>query len=63
MDMQVDTAYHKALNTVVDYIHREVNTNKTQVFFRTYAPVHYRFVIFCDQSFEYLHTFFFNLLL
>ncbi|KAK1395205.1 protein trichome birefringence-like 10 [Heracleum sosnowskyi] len=42
MDMQVDTAYHKALNTVVDYIHSEVNTNKTQVLFRTFAPVHYR---------------------
>lgn len=44
MDMQVDTAYHKALNTVVNYIHREVNTNKTQVLFRTSAPVHYRYV-------------------
>uniref|UniRef100_A0A166H5D8 Uncharacterized protein n=1 Tax=Daucus carota subsp. sativus TaxID=79200 RepID=A0A166H5D8_DAUCS len=42
MDMQVDTAYHKALITVVDYIHHEVNTTKTQVFFRTSAPVHYR---------------------
>ncbi|XP_011090776.1 protein trichome birefringence-like 10 [Sesamum indicum] len=42
MDMKVDSAYQKALETVVEWIHREVNTTKTQVFFRTYAPVHFR---------------------
>ncbi|KAL3626231.1 Protein trichome birefringence-like 10 [Castilleja foliolosa] len=42
MDMEVDTAYEKALETVVNWINREVNTTKTQVFFRTYAPVHFR---------------------
>ncbi|KAL0348813.1 UNVERIFIED_CONTAM: protein trichome birefringence-like 11 [Sesamum angustifolium] len=42
MDMKVDSAYQKALETVVEWINREVNTTKTQVFFRTYAPVHFR---------------------
>ena len=44
MEMKVDVAYRKSLDTVVDWIHREVNKSKTQVFFRTYAPVHFRFV-------------------
>lgn len=41
LEMQVDTAYRKSLETVVDYINRKV-TSKTWVFFRTYAPVHFR---------------------
>lgn len=44
MDMKVEDAYHRSIETVVDYIHKELNTSKTQVFFRTYAPVHFRFV-------------------
>ncbi|KAF5950912.1 hypothetical protein HYC85_012905 [Camellia sinensis] len=42
MVMKVDNAYRKSLDTVIDWIHREVNTSKTQVFFRTYSPVHFR---------------------
>lgn len=45
MDMKVDTAYERSLQTVVEWVSREVNSNKTQVFFRTYAPVHFRLVI------------------
>ncbi|KAL6497806.1 hypothetical protein OROHE_026956 [Orobanche hederae] len=45
MDMEVDCAYQKALETVVNWINREVNITKTQVFFRTYAPVHFRILI------------------
>lgn len=44
MDMRVDTAYERSLQTVLDWVNREVNSNKTQVFFRTYAPVHFRLV-------------------
>lgn len=44
MDMRVEDAYHRSIETVVDYIHTKLNTNKTQVFFRTFAPVHFRFV-------------------
>lgn len=43
MEMRVESAYQKSLETVVEWIHRKVNTTKTQVFFRTYAPVHFRF--------------------
>lgn len=42
MDMRVEDAYHRSIETVVDYIHTKLNTNKTQVFFRTFAPVHFR---------------------
>lgn len=59
MDMGVDVAYQKALETVVKWIHRRVNPMKTQVLFRTYAPVHFRFVsmhivlqIVCDYGFD-----------
>ncbi|KAJ0803532.1 putative PMR5 domain, PC-Esterase [Helianthus annuus] len=39
--MKVETAYRKALETVISWINSEVNQTKTQVFFRTYAPVHF----------------------
>ncbi|KAK4482895.1 hypothetical protein RD792_010068, partial [Penstemon davidsonii] len=42
LDMGVETAYWRSLKTVVEWVNREVNTTKTQVFFRTYAPVHFR---------------------
>ncbi|GKD71742.1 trichome birefringence-like protein 10, partial [Tanacetum coccineum] len=42
MEMKVETAYRKALETVISWINSEVNKTKTQVFFRTYAPVHFR---------------------
>ncbi|XP_051128076.1 protein trichome birefringence-like 10 [Andrographis paniculata] len=41
-DMTIDAAYKKALETVVEWILRKVNTTITQVVFRTYAPVHFR---------------------
>ncbi|XP_051125630.1 protein trichome birefringence-like 10 [Andrographis paniculata] len=41
-EMSVDGAYRKALDTVLGWIRREVNTSHTQVVFRTYAPVHFR---------------------
>ncbi|XP_010435819.1 PREDICTED: protein trichome birefringence-like 10 isoform X2 [Camelina sativa] len=42
LKMYVDDAYKRALNTVVKWIQTEVDSNKTQVFFRTFAPVHFR---------------------
>ncbi|CAH1426949.1 unnamed protein product [Lactuca virosa] len=42
MEMKVETAYKKALETVIAWVDKEVNKTKTQVFFRTYAPVHFR---------------------
>eukprot|EP01018_Ginkgo_biloba_P029153 Gb_23719 [translate_table: standard] len=42
MTMDVHTAFQKSIKTLVEWIHREVNTEKTHVFFRSYAPVHFR---------------------
>ncbi|KAK3189978.1 hypothetical protein Dsin_029539 [Dipteronia sinensis] len=42
MKMKVEHAYWRSIETVVHWIHNEVNTNKTHVFFRTFAPVHFR---------------------
>ncbi|PNY10151.1 protein YLS7-like [Trifolium pratense] len=42
MNMSIDNAFRVSVETVVDWIAREVNRNKTYVLFRTYAPVHFR---------------------
>ncbi|KAJ7954936.1 Trichome birefringence-like family [Quillaja saponaria] len=42
MEMNVEDAYKRSIQTVFDWIHDEVNPNRTQVFFRTFAPVHFR---------------------
>ncbi|KAF3457189.1 hypothetical protein FNV43_RR01846 [Rhamnella rubrinervis] len=41
-DMKVDEAYEKSMEMVVRWIDNKINSNKTQVIFRTYAPVHFR---------------------
>lgn len=42
--MSVETAFQKAIETLIHWISSQVNMNKTQVLFRTYAPVHFRFI-------------------
>ncbi|CAM8890520.1 unnamed protein product [Rhodiola kirilowii] len=41
-EMPVEAAYKKAMETIMNWIHKEINPSKTQVFFRTFAPVHFR---------------------
>ncbi|KAL5206260.1 hypothetical protein ABZP36_034469 [Zizania latifolia] len=42
MEMTVGDAYQKSVQTLFHWLNNKVNTNKTQVIFRTYAPVHFR---------------------
>ncbi|TVU26977.1 hypothetical protein EJB05_29555 [Eragrostis curvula] len=42
MDMTVADAYRRSIQTLSDWLHKEVNTSKTHVIYRTYAPVHFR---------------------
>ncbi|KAK8711579.1 hypothetical protein V6N13_146857 [Hibiscus sabdariffa] len=42
MEMDLRTAFEKSIQTLVDFVASQVDTNKTQVLFRTYAPVHFR---------------------
>ncbi|WOL03772.1 hypothetical protein Cni_G12492 [Canna indica] len=42
MKMSVNDAYQRSIQTLFRWIHKEVNRSKTQVIFRTYAPVHFR---------------------
>lgn len=51
MEMSVENAYHRAIETVVHWIDTAVNPSRTQVFFRTYAPVHFRFVWLLELTF------------
>ncbi|CAN0856576.1 Protein trichome birefringence-like 11 [Linum grandiflorum] len=41
-EMSVKSAYRRSMKTVMRWIDNEVNSTKTQVFFRTFAPVHFR---------------------
>ncbi|KAG0470504.1 hypothetical protein HPP92_017204 [Vanilla planifolia] len=41
-NMTVDRAYQRAIKTLIDWIHKEVNTSTTQVIFRTFSPSHFR---------------------
>lgn len=45
MNMSVETAYHKSIETVIKWISKEIDTDKTQVIFRSFSPVHFRFTI------------------
>ena len=51
MEMTVENAYQRLIKTLLEWIHTEVNTSKTQVYFRTYAPVHFRFVLVTTSSY------------
>ncbi|BAT87434.1 Protein trichome birefringence-like 11 [Vigna angularis] len=42
LEMKVEEAYKKSIETVLNWIQNSVNARKTQVFFCTYAPVHFR---------------------
>ncbi|KAJ0449928.1 putative PMR5 domain, PC-Esterase [Helianthus annuus] len=42
MNMSIETAYRKSIKTILNWISKEVDPNKTQVIFRGYSPVHFR---------------------
>lgn len=44
MDMKVEHAYRRSIETVIRWVNTQLNSSKTQVFFPTYSPVHFRFV-------------------
>lgn len=44
MEMSVESAFQRSIQTLVEWIDKEVNLSKTHVLFRSYAPVHFRFV-------------------
>lgn len=44
LNMSVEDAYQRALNTLQKWVQKEVNTTKTLVVLRTYSPAHVRYV-------------------
>ncbi|GFZ04696.1 trichome birefringence-like protein [Actinidia rufa] len=42
MEMSVESAFQRSIETLVEWIGNEVNLNKTQVLFRSYSPIHFR---------------------
>ena len=43
MNMSIEAAYRRSIETVADWVDTQVDTNKTLVFFRSYSPSHFRF--------------------
>ncbi|MBA0710508.1 hypothetical protein Golax_009790 [Gossypium laxum] len=41
-EMTIEHAYQRSLETVMQWLRNEVNMSKTKVYFRTFAPVHFR---------------------
>ncbi|XP_057956785.1 protein trichome birefringence-like 11 isoform X2 [Malania oleifera] len=52
MDMKVENAYKRSIETVVEWIHSKINASKTQVFLRTFAPVHFSFFQVLIESYS-----------
>ncbi|KAH9317531.1 hypothetical protein KI387_019300 [Taxus chinensis] len=42
MKMDVETAFQRSISTWVEWVRQHVDSEKTHVFLRTYAPVHFR---------------------
>ncbi|KAG6522565.1 protein trichome birefringence-like 11 [Zingiber officinale] len=42
MELTIEDAYRRSIQTLFEWIHREVDRSKTHVIFRTYTPVHFR---------------------
>ncbi|KAH9619091.1 hypothetical protein KSS87_017637 [Heliosperma pusillum] len=42
MNMTVETAFRRSIETLVRWVDSQVNVTKTSVYFRSYAPVHFR---------------------
>uniref|UniRef100_A0A0D3GUF8 Uncharacterized protein n=1 Tax=Oryza barthii TaxID=65489 RepID=A0A0D3GUF8_9ORYZ len=42
LNMSIEAAYQRAMNTLTSWVHREVNPHKSLVIFRTYSPAHTR---------------------
>ncbi|XP_054786275.1 protein trichome birefringence-like 11 isoform X2 [Prosopis cineraria] len=41
LDVRIEDAFKRSIKTVLNWVQEAVNPNKTQVFFRSYAPVHF----------------------
>uniref|UniRef100_A0A0C9SAK8 TSA: Wollemia nobilis Ref_Wollemi_Transcript_2550_1433 transcribed RNA sequence n=1 Tax=Wollemia nobilis TaxID=56998 RepID=A0A0C9SAK8_9CONI len=50
MDMDIETAFKRSFRTWVEWVRRRVNSEKTHVFLRSYAPVHFRYLLCCQCS-------------
>ncbi|KAL9227959.1 hypothetical protein vseg_003588 [Gypsophila vaccaria] len=42
LNMTVETAFRRSIETLANWVDNQVNVSKTSVFFRSYAPVHFR---------------------
>lgn len=48
LGMPIPTAFRTALGTWASWVERNINTNRTRVFFRTFEPSHWRYIFYFD---------------
>ncbi|KAL2900632.1 Protein trichome birefringence-like 11 [Bienertia sinuspersici] len=56
MNMTVEAAFRRSIETLVNWVDSQVNISKTSVFFRSYAPVHYSYGTWKTGGSCHLHT-------
>lgn len=55
--MPISTAFKTAIDTWASWVQKNINTNRTHVFFRTFEPSHWRYafnvgnMMLCSQAF------------
>lgn len=58
LGMSIPTAFGVALHTWASWIEKNINTNRTHVFFRTFEPSHWKYVLSVDlMSFSQIPLF------
>ena len=57
MGVDVLTTFERSMKIVMEWIRQEVNTETTHVFFRSYAPVHFRFVSCLSPSIDWINLY------
>jgi len=59
--MTIPTAFRIALETWSSWVDREINKNRTRIFFRTFEPSHWRYFYFTANMILYLSMFIFEI--
>ena len=57
--MSIPNAYRAALDTWASWVEENINTNRTRVFFRTFEPSHWRYLLILEQNVLFISIFIF----
>ncbi|KAH9614518.1 hypothetical protein KSS87_017419, partial [Heliosperma pusillum] len=54
VNMTLETAFRRSIQTLVSWIDTHMNLTKTKVYFRSYAPIHFRFIAQLSRAVSFL---------